>query len=59
MIKRPGNEDYLAKVMEDERKAYLKMIEVVDRPLHMSESTDSDDGDEGLLMMGHGGSNEH
>lgn len=28
MIKRPGNEDYLGKVMEEERQAYLKVLEV-------------------------------
>ena len=28
MIKRPGNENYLAKVIEDERQSYLKLLDV-------------------------------
>ena len=54
MIKRPGNEDYLGKVMEEERKAYLKVLEVVNRPMSISsDGTESAEDDEGLIMIGH------
>ena len=58
MIKRPGNEDYLAKVMEEERKAYLKVLDVnVGTSVGggggegTSDGGDSDDG--GLTMGKH------
>lgn len=56
MIKRPGNEDYLGKMMEEERQAYLKVLEVApvqsvgagnvcDDPMEYDDTgTESDDG---------------
>ena len=48
MIKRPGNEDYLAKVMEDERQLYLKVLDVEGKGAE--EVVSDDDSDNGLMM---------
>ena len=46
MIKRPGNEGYLKKLVEEERKQYIEM-------LRLREFEDKDESDDsGLVMLG-------
>ncbi len=33
MIKRPGNESYLCKVMEEERRAFSEVLEISSSPV--------------------------
>ena len=56
MVKRPGNESYLMKVVEEERKAYSEGLEVFSPSEEgdESESQSSDEEDNG----GGGGVNE-
>ena len=42
MVKRPGNESYLLKVVEEERRAYSEGLEVLS-PSEEGEETQSDD----------------
>ena len=58
MIKRPGNEDYLAKVMEEERQLYLKVLDVEGKGAGAEEvpSDEDSDNDCGLVMPSIGGS---
>ena len=56
MIKRPGNEGYLNKVVEEERKPYLKVLEVskynnTSRNIINNLNADIDQNDGGLIMM--------
>lgn len=46
MIKRPGTENYLKKLIEEERKAYLEFLEV-----NKKGQDDSSDNEDGLIMM--------
>ena len=46
MVKRPGNESYLMKVVEEERKAYSQGLEVFS-PSEEGDDDDEDDGDTG------------
>jgi hypothetical protein len=45
MVKRPGNESYLMKVVEEERKAYSQGLEVFS-PSEEGEGGDDDDDDD-------------
>ena len=57
MIKRPGNEGYLEKAMEEERKAYLMVLEFEKYKCNSTSVEDTDDSDDGggLIM----GQNQH
>lgn len=46
MIKRPGTENYLKKLIEEERKAYLEFLEV-----NKKGQDDISDNEDGLIMM--------
>ncbi len=43
MIKRPGNESYLRKMVEEERKAYCEVLELASDGVHVAtQSSDSE-----------------
>lgn len=43
MVKRPGNESYLRKVVEEERRAYSEGLEVVSQSEGDDSQSDDDD----------------
>lgn len=53
MIKRPGTENYLQKLIEEERKAYLEVLSVDSNEYidHGAESSEDEDEENGLIMI--------
>lgn len=44
MIKRPGNEKYLGKVIAEERKAYSEVLSIASQMITPSESVSEEEG---------------